>query len=86
MSEASIQVLIRVGRLILVAVLGVLIASAGVLVGLIPDDNTRYLAGLILVPFLEGLAKLIGGPTAPAPVTHGLGEAGAVKRPSFLSV
>lgn len=93
MSEASTQALIRIGRLAVIAVIGVLIANATVLIGLIPDDSTKYLVSVILVPLLDGIAKLIGGPTtqpvAPAGAPRGARARANVtkaERPSILSV
>jgi len=85
MSETTTQALIRIVRLAIVAVIGVIIANAAVLINLIPDDNTKYLVGIVLIPLLDGIAKLIGGPTQQGSATHGR-ALGSDERPSVLSV
>jgi hypothetical protein len=87
-SEGATQTIIRVVRLAIVAVIGVVIANAGQLIGLIPDENTKYLLSLVLVPLLDGIAKLIGGPTQALQRSVGRGNARLAdqERPSFLSV
>jgi len=85
MSETTTQALIRIVRLAIVAVIGVIIANAAVLINLIPDDNTKYLVGIVLIPLLDGIAKLIGGPTQAVTATHGR-ALGSDERPSVLSV
>ena len=88
MTDAQIQAVIRIVRLAIVAVIGVVIANITVLIGLIPDDNTKYLVGIIAIPLLDGIAKLIGGPTQAVQkqVGRGAGRLDAAEKPNFLSV
>lgn len=87
MSETQIQALIRIARVAAVAVIGVLIANAADIIGLVGDESTKYLLSLVLVPLLEGIAKLIGGPTEQPLRPEGrLMGVGTAKRPSWLSV
>lgn len=88
MSDTQTQAVLRIVRLAIVAVISVLIANVTVLIGLIPDENTKYLVSLIAIPLLDGIAKLIGGPTQAVERSVGRGAAklSDSERPSFLSV
>ena len=88
MSDAQLQSVIRIVRLALVAVIAVVIANVGDLIGLIPDENTKYLVSLIAIPLLDGIAKLIGGPTQAVQKVVGRGAAKLAdsEKPNFLSV
>jgi hypothetical protein len=86
MNEATTQGLIRLARLIVVAVIAVLIANAGQIVGLIPDDNTKYLVSLVLIPILEGIAKVVGGPTQTMPPAAQRGASAESNRPNLLAI
>ena len=91
MNEATIQGLIRLGRLIVVAVIAVLIANVGQIVNLIPSDSeggegTKYLVSLVLIPILEGIAKVVGGPTQPMPSAAQRGASAEANRPNILTI
>lgn len=87
MSETTIQALLLILKQIVLAAIGILIASAGQLLGLVPDDSTRLLLGFVLVPLLNGLTRLISGPVEQVQKTVGRGVAsGTIRRPNFLNL
>ncbi len=89
MNDHATQVVTRIVRVAIVALLSVLLSNGADLIGILPPEY-QLTATLVLIPILEGIAKQLGGPTQQSRRLMGAGAGGnriaETDRPSFLSV